>query len=167
MLADISNEPPLQTPRALRYAAFASLAVIGFVACSDDNKTTVEELGNDGATLPPGVTLPSGLPGVTDDCQATFVQFITTMAAASTPGAQIDYEQAFGELAASLPEDLHDDLTVLSNAYQAYGAVLIANNNDTSNPNVQAAIQTLATPEVSAAGANIQAYFDATCPDAT
>ena len=89
------------------------------------------------------------------------------MSAAYTPGSQINYAQAFGELAASVPADLLDDLTILSNAYQAYAVVLAANNNDTSSPDVQAAIQTLNTPEVSAAGANMQAYFEATCPGGT
>ncbi len=150
--------------RALLFTAFAGVAVIGVGACSDDGKKlTVEDVNTSNATLPPGVTLAPGVPGATD-CQAVLVKYITTMSAAYTPGAQTDFAQAFAELAALMPADLTDELTILSLAYQAYGAVLAANNNDVDDPDVQAAVATLNTPEVNAASDTIGTYFDTTCP---
>lgn len=151
--------------RALLFTAFAGVAVVSMAACSDDSKVNI---GDNGGTLPPGVTLPSGvdIPGM-DDCQQMYASYILALTAAYTPGAQIDFDQVFGDVEEFLPADLDDDLAILLEAYGAYGAILAANNNDTSSPEVQAAIQALNTPEVTAATDNIQTYFEATCPGVT
>jgi hypothetical protein len=55
-------------------------------------------------------------------------------------------------------------MQVVGAAFGEYIAVLKANNNDYTSAEVQAAAQILSTPEFEAASNNIQAYFDATCP---
>jgi hypothetical protein len=151
--------------RALLFTALAGVAVVGFAACGNDSKVNI---GDNGGTLPPGVTLPAGvdIPGM-DDCQQVYASYIMALTAAYTPNAQIDFDQTFGNVEEFLPADLDDDMAILLEAYGAYGAILAANNNDTSSPDVQAAIQALNTPEVTAATDNIQAYFEATCPGVT
>lgn len=145
-----------------------AMSLVGFAACSSDsNKTTIDDLSTidvsipTGITLPPGVTLPTGMTG---DCQAVYLQFITAMTSAFAPTGAVDYSQVFGDVSAAVPADLQDDLAILSAAFQEYGAILVANNNDATSAEVQAAIQELATPEVNAASATVQAYFEETCP---
>lgn len=159
---------------APRNLVLAAIALFGFAACSSDsNKTTIDDLSTidvsipTGVTLPPGVTLPAGvtLPtGMTGDCQAVYLQFITAMTSAFAPTGAVDYSQVFGDVSAAVPADLQDDLAILSAAFQEYGAILVANNNDATSAEVQAAIQKLATPEVNAASTTVQAYFEETCP---
>lgn len=149
-------------PRALLFTALAGASLIGIGACSSDKSSvSVEDLTTIDVSLPPGVTLP---PGITDDCQAIYLQFVTAMTSAYIPNSQAHYDQVFGDLSAKVPVDLQDDLVVLSTAFQQYGAILAANNNDSSKPEEQAALQALATEEVHNAGNNLQDYFDETCP---
>jgi hypothetical protein len=147
----------------VRFVAVSVAAIIGLAACSSDSdKTTVEDLSTIDVSLPPGVVVP----GLTDDCQALYLQFITAMTSAFAPPGAIDYTQVFGDVSAAVPADLQDELTLLSTAFQEYGEIVAANNNDMSSPDVQAAIQALNTPEISAASTTVQAYFDETCPAA-
>ena len=159
---------PIALPRTLLVTA---IALVGFTACSSDsNKTTADDLSTIDATLPAGVTLPGGVtlpPGITGDCQAIYIQFVSAMTSAFVPNASVDYTSVFGDVSTALPADLQDDVAVLSTAFQAYGQILASNNNDMSKPEVQAALQALGTPEVNAASAAVQAYFDETCPNAT
>lgn len=162
---------PIALPRTVRSAAITVVAIIGFAACSSDsNKTTADDLSTIDATLPAGVTLPGGVtlpPSITGDCQAIYLQFITAMSSAFAPTADVDFTQVFGDVSSAIPADLQDELAVLSTAFQAYGQILASNNNDMTKPEVQAALQALGTPEVNAASATVQAYFDETCPNAT
>ncbi|MBI4884137.1 MAG: hypothetical protein HY826_08790 [Actinobacteria bacterium] len=154
--------PTSLRPRTALVAAVLALSMIGLAACSDDNNA----LDTGGATLPGGVTLPAGvtIPGITDDCQALYLQFITAMTSAFAPGEAIDYSQVFGDVSSKLPADLQDEFVTLATAFEEYGAILAANNNDPGNAEVLAAIQGLNTPEVQAASAAVQQYFDTTCP---
>ena len=146
-------------PRILLSVAFAGVAVVGLGSCSDDkNKTTIEELGDDG-----GVDLPGDVAGLTD-CQATLAKFIVTVSAAYDPTSNIDFDQSFGELSAEMPAELQDEMAVLFAAYHAFGEVVAANNDDMTSPEVQAASQQLNTPEVQAATDAVSNYFDTTCP---
>lgn len=159
-------------PRTLRLAVLTVVALVGIAACSSDsNKTSVDDLSTidvslpdvdlPSVTLPPGVTLP---PNISDDCRAIYLKYVTAMTSAYMPTAQVDYDEVFGDLSASIPGDLQDDLAVVAAAFQEYGAILATNNNDTSSPEVQQAIQALATDEVNDASNNLQDYFEATCP---
>lgn len=149
-------------PRALLFTAIAGAALVGVGACSSDSSNvSVQDLTTIDVSLPPGVTLP---PGITDECQAIYLQFVTAMTSAYLPNSQVNYDQVFGDLSSKVPADLQDDLAILSAAFQQYGAILAANNNDTSSPEVQTAIQALATDEVNDASNNVQDYFDETCP---
>ena len=159
----------------VRLAALGAAMLIGVAACSSDSdKTSLNDLSTvdvslPDATLPAGVTLPPGvvIPGVSDDCKAIYAQFITALTSLFAPTGQIDYSQVFGGVTAAVPADLQDDMAVVSQAFQAYGAILVANNNDPASAEVQQAIQALSTPEVTAAGTAVQEYFEATCPELT
>ncbi len=150
-------------PRTLLFTALSGVALVGFAACSSDsNKTAVEDLGTIDVTLPAGVGLPT-----TEECRAIYLQFVTAMTSAFAPTGAVDYSQVFGDVSAAVPADLQDDIAIMSAAFQQYGEILAANNNDATSAEVQAAIQALATPEVNAASATLQEYFDATCPQGT
>lgn len=152
----------------LRTLLVTTIALVGFAACSSDsNKTSVDDLGTidvsvpTGITLPPGVTLP---PNISDDCQAIFLNYATAMSSVYMPNAQIDYDEVFSDLSAAIPSELQGDLATVLAAFQEYRTVLAANNNDTSDPEVQAALQALSTDAVNEASNNLQDYFEATCP---
>lgn len=154
----------------VRFVALSVAALLGVAACSSgSDKTSVQDLSTIDATLPPGITLPPGvvIPGVTDECQAVYLQFITAMTSAYASTGELDYAQIFGDLSSKVPADLQDDMAILSAAFQQYGEILTANNNDPSSAEVQQAIQALGTPEVNAASETVQTYFEETCPAAT
>lgn len=145
------------------FTAVAGAALIGIGACSSDKSSvSVQDLTTVDVSLPPGVTLPTGL---TDDCQRIYLQFVTAMSSAYIPNAQVNYDEVFGDLSTNMPADLQDDLVILSAAFHEYGEILTANNNDMTKPEVQAAISALATDEVNDASNNVQEYFEATCPN--
>jgi len=145
--------------------ALTAVACVGVASCSsDDDKTTIDDLSTIDVSLPPSATLPVGLPG-SEECQAVYVQFITAMTSAYTPGDH-DFSTVFGDLGAKVPADLQDDMAILTTAFQQYGQILATHNNDSSTPEVQAAIAALQTPEVSAAGQAVTSYFEQTCPEA-
>ncbi len=144
------------------------MALVGFAACSSDsNKTTVDDLTTIDVSIPTGITLPPGVtlaPNISDDCQAIFLNYATAMSSVYMPNSQVDYDQVFGDLSAAIPADLQSDLAIVAAAFQEYRTILAANNNDATTPEVQQAIQALATDEVNDASNNLQDYFEATCP---
>lgn len=174
-----------------RLIAITAIALLGLGACSSDSKSSGGNVTLPGGTLPGG-TLPGGgtlpdltlpadvtlpgdisipdniLPGdLTEECQAIAMQFGLLMAQAFAPtGEAANFEQVFGDISSKVPEELSADVLVLGEAFNAYGEVMTANNNDFANPQVQAALEALGTPEVEAANERISAYFDATCPEA-
>jgi len=155
-------------PRTLFFTALAAVTFVGVAACSSDtNKTTVDDVGTDVVTLPPGVTLPAGvvLPGA-DDCRLVYGQFLLAVGAAFNPSALADINTAFGDVSSKVPAELQDEVAILSAAFRGYGEILTANNSDQTSPEVQAALAALATPEVEAASQTVQAYFEETCPEA-
>ena len=102
---------------------------------------------------------------MTEECKAIAMQFATVYSQAFAPdGNPGDLEKVFGEMSAKVPDDLKDDLVVLSAAFADYAKVVKDNGSDMSKPEVQAALAALSTPEVSAASDNVSAYFDATGP---
>ena len=99
------------------------------------------------------------------ECQAIALEFASLVSKLFSPtGEEIDVDGVFGNLDSKVPEELRDDLQIVAAAYGEYVNVLKANNNDFTNAAVQEAAQSLTTPEVQAANENLNAYFDATCP---
>ena len=151
--------------------AIVAGSLVGLGACGSDKSSSLPDL-DDGSD----VTLSSGdaidasdlsLPAnMTGECQAIALQYATLLSQAFAPeGDTGDLEKAFGDISASVPDDLKDDLVVLSAAFSEYAAVLKDNANDMNSPDVMAALAALSTPEVAAASENVSNYFDATCPD--
>ena len=169
-----------------RLIAITAIALLGLGACSSDSKSSGGNATLPGGTLPGGGTLPDltlpadvTLPGdisipdnilpgnLTEECRAIAMQFGLLMAQAFAPtGEAANFEQVFGDISSKVPEELRADVLVVGEAFNAYGEVITANNNDFANPQVQAALEALGTPEVEAANERISAYFDATCPEA-
>ena len=149
---------PIALPRNIMLLGLSAIALVSVGACSSDSKTV-------SPTLPPGLSIPSDLSVPTSgDCVSVYMKFVTAMTSAYIPNTPVDYGTAFADVAAVIPSDLQDDLVIMSDAYQHYGEILAANNNDASSPAVQEAVQALATDEVNTAGNNLQDYFEQTCP---
>ncbi len=148
--------------------ALVATMFVGLGACGDDKSTSIPRL-NDGGdiTLPGGDAIdPSdlNLPGnMTEECQAIALRFATIYSQAFAPEGEM--ENMFGDISADLPDDLQDDLAVLTRAFSEYAKVVTENANDPTNADVQAALQALGTTEVAAASDNMNAYFDSTCPN--
>ena len=154
-------------------AAVAAIALVGLGACSSDSKPSAGQITQPSDASAPDATLPSltlpsdlSLPGnLTEECRTLAMGYASLLSQAFAPtGTEIDGDKIFGDATASVPAELQDDLQVLATAFGEYAKVLKANGSDFTNTDVQAAIQALSTPEVTAAGDNLSAYFDATCP---
>jgi hypothetical protein len=112
-------------------------------------------------SIPTDLSLPGNL---TDECQAIAMQFATIFTQAFAPGSTGDLSKVFGDVSAKVPADLQDDVAVISAAFSAYAKALQDHGNDMTNPEVAKALEALSTPGVEAASANLQTYFDSTCP---
>jgi len=157
--------------------AIATTALLGLGACSSDSPSASPGTGGaGGATLPdstiPDISLPDisipdiALPGnLTEECQAVSMQFAGIFAQAFAPEAdQSQFEQVFGDVEKSVPDELRDDVQVLAAAFSKYAQILKDSGNNMASPDVAQALENLGTPEVQAASDNLQTYFDATCP---
>ena len=78
-----------------------------------------------------------------------------------------EYEKSMEELGASVPDDLKDDLEVVTTAYNTYfkevGSVLKDGDFLSSADELEAAGKALEAPEVEEANANIEAYLNENC----
>jgi len=143
--------------------ALVATTLVGLGACSSDSKssgtklTIPSDLSIPNITLPSDVSLPSdlSLPGnLTEECRAIALQFATLYSQVFAPqGEQADLTQVFGDVSSKVPADLQDDLAVMSTAFAQYAQILTDNGNDMTKPEVQAALE------------DIDAYFEAPCPD--
>lgn len=171
-----------------RLLAVTAVALLGLGACSSDSKSSGDNITLPGGTLPGGGTLPNldtlpdvsipdiSIPDVsipdellpenlTEECRAIALQFGVMMSQVFAPtGEEMNVEQVFGDISSKVPEELRADVVVLGEAFAAYAEVLKTANNDFTNPEVQAALEALGTPEVEAANERLSAYFEATCP---
>ena len=172
----------------IRLVALTAVALLGLGACGSDSTTSGGDVTLPGGTLPGGGTLPNldtvpdlsipdlsipdlSLPdeilpeNLTEECQAIAMQLAVVMSQVFAPsGEQTDVEQMFGDLSSKVPSELRADVQVLGEAFATYAEVVKAANNDFTDPDVQAALEALDTPEVQAANGRVTAYFDATCP---
>ncbi len=152
--------------------ALATTTLIGLGACSSDTKLSVSnatdasELSTSSdLSISSDLSLPSDL-NLSEECQAITMAFAGMMAQVFAPTGQAgDIEKVFGDVSSKVPDDLKDDVTVVAEAFGKYAQIMNDNANDMTNPNVQAAIEDLGTPEVQAASDNVQAYFDAGCSE--
>ena len=144
--------------------ALVATTLVGLGACGSDKSSSIPKVNDGGDAIDPSdLSLPGNM---TEECMAIALRFATLYSQALAPeGDQGDLEKVFGDISANVPDDLKDDLAVLSAAFSEYAQVIEENANDMTNPDVQAALQALSTPEVAAASDNINSYFEATCPN--
>jgi hypothetical protein len=152
----------------------AAAGLLSLTACGSDSKTvlptatTVAPPATDGSgSDSPGATTP--VPGgVTGDCAAMYQEWAKAMGGVASGQNDADMTNVFKGLEAVVPDDLKDDVAVLSAAYGKYLTLITKYQGDISkamqDPEVMKAIEDLGTTEVQAASDNISAYFDATCP---
>jgi hypothetical protein len=161
------------------FAGLALVAALGLGACGSDlktstaNKPTVTTAdGSTGTTVggggsPAVTTMPGAIPGVSGDCADLYKQMIAAFGSASA-GTTANLGEMFGKLESFVPDDLKDDVKVLSKAYGQFSDVLKKYSGDMSkamtDPEVQKAIQAIGTPEVQAASDNLNKYFETKCP---
>ncbi len=130
-------------------------------------------------TLPPGVTIPDSdsdgdddgnnqgsipvnIPGLSQDClkyaQALSLAFVGDSASFAT------LEEGFADLADVVPDDLQDDLEVLSEGYGLLGEKIAEHNNDYAtafqDPEVQALFS---DQEFAAASNNFSTWLEKEC----
>ena len=162
--------------------AVAAASLVGLAACSSDSKSSGDNITLPGGTLPGGGTLPNldtlpdiSIPDVslpdellpenfTEECQAIYGQLIAAMSQVFAPGEQTDLEQLFGDVSANVPDELQDDVQIMAGALNEFATVIQQYNGDMTNPEVAKAMELIANPEVTAASDNLNAYFEATCP---
>ena len=147
--------------------ALVATTLVGLGACSSDSKSSGTKLTIPSDLSIPNITLPSDVSFACSTSSArSALQFATLYSQVFAPqGEQADLTQVFGDVSSKVPADLQDDLAVMSTAFAQYAQILTDNGNDMTKPEVQAALEALGTPEVQAASDNIDAYFEATCPD--
>lgn len=143
--------------------ALAAATLVGLGACSSDSKLPASN-----ATVPSDLPVASDLsvPAfVTGDCKAIYAQMIGAMTQAFAPaGEQADLVKVFGDVSANVPDELQGDVDIMSAAMTKLGEVMQEYNSDMASPEVAKAMQELSTPEVQAASARLNAYFETACP---
>ncbi len=161
--------------RPILALGLAATALLTFSACGSDSSTSSpSKAGADtttaaasGDTMVGGgdITIPN-IGNLTEECKAIALSFSKAMAQAFVPNGQsLDLEKVFGDVQSKVPDDLKDDVAVISAAVSSLAKVMQENGNDMTSGAVQQAIRDLGTPDVEAASNNIQAYFDKTCPN--
>lgn len=123
---------------------------------------TMPDISIPDLSLPSDLSLPANL---TDECKAIALQFATIFSQVFAPGEMGDLTEVFGDVSGKVPAELQDDLAIITEAFGEYAKVAQAHGNDMTNPDVAKALEALSTPEVTEASANLQAYFDETCPE--
>jgi hypothetical protein len=89
--------------------------------------------------------------------------------------SQFSDDSDFGEIAEAIdevkeftPDDIDDDVDVLASVYDELAVVIEENGGDMAtamqNPDVLAKLESMNSPEVQEATANIEAYFEERCP---
>ncbi len=160
-----------------------------FAACGGDDTsadtagadTTAADGSADATTAAPDdtsasdISIDEGKLGdiVGDDCaQVAAVMASVYGSAAGVAGDSTkELEAALDSMKSKVPDDLKDDLAVVSEAWSGYLAVLAKYGNDmtklitaaASDPELQAQMAKMSTPEVEAASDNLSKYFDETC----
>lgn len=117
----------------------------------------------------PDISIPEGA-GLSEECAQVYQQFITALGSASS-GQDFDgLTNAIGSLESVVPDDLKDDVEILSQAYSELASVIAEFDGDfaaaMADPDTQAKMTAIGTPEVTAAGDAISAYFGEACPGA-
>jgi hypothetical protein len=127
----------------------------GSDAASDDTDLDLSDL-----------TVPDNVSG---ECADLYQHFIEALSKAGSGEDFAGLQAAIASLSDSVPDDLKDDVAVLSDAYGKMADLVAANGGDIAtamaNADVQAQLQAIGTEKVTAAGDAISDYFDTTCPE--
>jgi hypothetical protein len=156
--------------RTIVTIGIAALALTTFTACGGGSSAKLP--GNLG-TIPSGGgldTIPSdggdmGSGEMSQECLDFAMAYASALgsAAGAGSGSEGDWQSWVSGMQAAVPDELKDDVAVWAGAMQEYLTVLEAHPNDYLAPEVMAASEKLATPEVTAASDAISAYFDNGC----
>lgn len=148
----------------------------GFVACGGDDDDSssasakddvqsAEEFGDAAASA-------ADFAGFDGGCQAAVAAMASVAAgagAALTGGSDLEDSLAtFKEFADKAPEEIKDEMNTLADAYGEFVAVLADSDYDPASgedppSEVMAALESIATEDVSAAGDKVSAYFEDNC----
>ena len=167
--------------------AAAVLTAGGLTACGSADTSleeavqdVVETLPVDETLVPSDVSIDMGdlgtipdLPGMSDDCTDLYNGWIAAMGAASAAmsGAggseDVDMIAYFESLATAVPDDIADDVRVISAAWAEWTEALASHDGDITalmaDPAAMAAMEAVSSSEVSAASDAVGAYFDEVC----
>ena len=158
--------------KRLLTAALAATTLFTLAACSDDDDKSslpgaVDDATGDTVDVGGAVTVPN-LPGIEESCLALFQAMGAAGAATGGQGDAAEWSATMSALAASVPDDLQDDVETFSEAYASFLAVIAQHEGDANvmaNADVMTALALISTPEVQDAANNISEYMDATCPN--
>lgn len=173
-----------RTRLVLTTFAAAALATSGLAACGGGDKSLEEAVQEAVDTMPvdempvdetlvPGElgTIPD-MPGISSECTDLYNGWISAMGAASAAmsgqtGDDVDMVAYFESLAAAVPDDIADDVRVISAAWAGWTQALADHDNDItalmSDPAAMAAMEAISSDEVTAASDAVGAYFDEVC----
>lgn len=148
-------------------ASTAAAADAGATADTVGSESTAIDLED--ITIPADLSIPAGA-GLSEECAEVYQKFIVALGSASSGQDFEGLTDAIGSLDAVVPDDLKDDVATLSQAYSELAVVIAEFDGDfaaaMADPATQERMTAIGTPEVTAAGDAISAYFGEACPGA-
>lgn len=151
----------------------ASSSVASTADTADVGGTADTVVGSDSTAIDldaitiPDISIPTGA-GISEECAVVYQKFLAALGSASTGQDFEGLTNAISSLDAVVPDDLTDDVQILSQAYGELAEVIADFDGDfaaaMADPATQQRMTAIGTPEVSAAGDAISAYFDQACP---
>jgi hypothetical protein len=103
---------------------------------------------------------------LSEECEVLKAEFEERFDADSTFA---DFAEAFEDVKAITPDDIDDDLDVLSGAYDDLAQLIEDSGGDLAeamtDPEVLERMEALNSPEVQEASANVEEFFEEACPD--
>ena len=133
-------------------------------ASADDVAKAVEEATNGSVSAD---EVKDALSGLDDVCSGAAI-VAAGMATALTGGEGTDQmDEYFDQALKDAPDEIKDDLTTVSEAFQKMGELIKDNGGDItkamSDPDVQAEFEALDTPELEAASDRLDTWFTENC----
>ena len=151
----------------LAAGAVGAVSLLGITSCSDNKLDLSSAQTAPDISIPdisiPDISLPANIPGLEGDCAAFYAAFAAAFAGGSQ-SVNDALPQAIDDLQASLPEDLHDDLETVGQAFAKLEALYKKYGNDPAKAAGDPAFAELfSDPDFTEASANIQSWLDENC----
>jgi hypothetical protein len=169
---DGANDPPSAADDAGTGDADTPDATSADAGEQDVDDEDVSEAEGDGDDGDPGdITLPGNLPASIDgECAEVYQQFQDAISGFNPADPDLaGIESAFDELAATVPDELQDDVEVLDEVFGEVAAIVEDYDGDyadmLSDPDTLEQLSALQGPEVRGAEERLSAYFAETCPE--